>query len=290
MDSYDSLARFHLPGIFEFWNLYSKILLPEYKINRYKFKDNVEIGSVYDSPGGIFNGGRLMSGLTSPHFYPEIKEFLEDMNIPLRFVCSNNQLQEQHLVDTYSNDYLDFFNTGRNEIIVSSNLLEDYLRQKYGDSYKYISSTTKVIRDSKILQQELNKNYYLVVLDYLLNHNMKLLKKLDNREKIELLLNAYCNPNCKKRFEHYECESTDQIKGQFPDFFPCPWGYKRFDEALKNSTTIHREEINDYLALGIHNFKIEGRGNNPVDLVESLVYYLIKEEYAIEMRIKMLTL
>ena len=45
---------------------------------------------------------------------------------------------------------LDVFNTGQNEVICNTQVLEDYIRTNYGDSYKYISSTTKRFKSSRI--------------------------------------------------------------------------------------------------------------------------------------------
>ena len=46
-----------------------------------------------------------------------------------------------------------------------------------------------------------------------------------------------------------------------------------------------RQEINQYLQQGFCNFKLEGRSNHVLDLVEILLYYLIKDEYQDEVRV-----
>ncbi len=42
--------------------------------------------------------------------------------------------------------------------------------------------------------------------------------------------------------------------------------------------------INTYLNLGINHFKIQGRTNDDVDLIETFAYYLIKPKYQLMFR------
>ena len=52
-------AYFHLPGLFEFYELY-KVFLPLFYHHREYFYDWCEIGSIYGSPEDcLWGGGRL---------------------------------------------------------------------------------------------------------------------------------------------------------------------------------------------------------------------------------------
>jgi hypothetical protein len=56
------IAHFHLPGLFEFYNLY-KIFLPLFFDHREYFYDWCEIGSIYGAPGdALWGGGRVGYG------------------------------------------------------------------------------------------------------------------------------------------------------------------------------------------------------------------------------------
>ena len=59
---------------------------------------------------------------------------------------------------------------GMNQVLVNRPCLEDYIRKEY-PRYKLISSTTKRILNTDDILRELDKGYFLVVLDYDLNHN-----------------------------------------------------------------------------------------------------------------------
>ena len=56
-----STAFFHLPGLFEFYELYRRFL-PLFREHREYFFDRCEIGSIYGAPADcIWGGGRVLS-------------------------------------------------------------------------------------------------------------------------------------------------------------------------------------------------------------------------------------
>ena len=59
-------AYFHLPGLFEFYDLYN-VFLPLYREHREYFYDWCEIASVYGAPADcIWGGGRVGFGDADP--------------------------------------------------------------------------------------------------------------------------------------------------------------------------------------------------------------------------------
>ncbi len=276
--------KFHLPGIFRFFNIYKNLFLyihyhPEV------LKENIEIKSAYGSPTCIWNGGRVIQGYWSKEFLTEVKDFMASMNIPVRFTFTNNMLEEKHTLDTYGNMLLEIFNTGNNEIICNSDVLENYIRNHYGNNYKYSSSTTKCLQTADTQNQELTKNQYdLVVLDYNHNKNFKYLKTIVNKDRCELLCNPVCPPGCVKRLEHYTNISKAQLN--FSELaMECENAGRSFWGMQQNSNFISNSDIeNKYFPMGFSNFKLEGRSSSPLDLVDILVYYLIKDKYKGEVR------
>ena len=127
--------------------------------------------------------------------------------------------------DSYCNLLLEIFNNGNNEIICNSKILEEYIRNKYKNNYKYISSTTKRLIDKNKQLAEINKdNYHLVVLDYDYNQDFDFLNNIKNKEKCEILCNPVCKPNCPFRQEHYKIISQDQLNYAITNYFQCPFG------------------------------------------------------------------
>lgn len=285
MNSYDKEIYFHLPGAFERAGIYLTLFNlgvtnPEY------FKDNAGVGSVYGAPGGIWNGGRLLkNSQTTKEQLTALEDMYKCFQVPVRFTYTNHLITGTLVYDAYCNMVLDIFNNGDNEIICNSQELEDYLRNKYGGSYRYISSTTKRLENKEEQLKELDKDYYLVVLDYDHNHDMEYLNTIKDKEKCEILVNPVCRPNCPKRKEHYTDIAKCQIEN-IDSVMECPFkSIKEYYLVKQQDNYISPENINDiYIPMGFKHFKIEGRTSNPLDLIEVLVDYMVKEEYKLEVR------
>lgn len=270
--------KFYLPDFYYHYNLNIELITllkskPEY------FYDNIEIGAVYGSfPGAIWNGGRWLSGITN---YDNIKATIDgfnNLNVPIRFTFTNCLLEDTHVYDAYCNLITKAANNGFNEIIVNSPMLEAYLRDKYPD-YKYILSTTRAIRGLDEINS-LSDKYHLIVTDYRDNPNDDFLLGIQQKDKVELLINEYCSPNCPKRAEHYRRYAEAQL--QFASTFNmvCVNGCKTFFETLKYPTVIKVEDLySKYIDMGFSHFKIVGRSVPMIDVIESYVYYLAKPEF-----------
>lgn len=271
-------AIFHLPGYFKFPNIYN-FILQNYKENPEIFRDNVEIGSIYDSPACIWNGGRLMYMPETKASLEYYRDILNEFKIPMRFTFTNALLEEKHTYDTYGNLILEIFNTGTNEILCNSRILETYIRNIYGDRYKYISSTTKRLLEKDEQIAEINK-YYLTVIDYDYNKDFDFLKQIESPSKCELLCNSACHPNCEFRTAHYENISKCQLNYDYDNLETCLYGKTgEMFLSIQNSNCISAEDIdNIYLPMGFKHFKLEGRIYSPLELIETLLNYLIKEE------------
>lgn len=271
----------HLPG-FCYFRLLNLVVINMMKDNPEQFRDGYKIGSVYGTfPGAIWNGGRSVFGLTSKSDIQAIVKSYNSKGIPLRFTWTNSLLEEKHLNDTYCNLIMKLADNGMNQVLVNRDVLEDYVRSEY-PGYKIISSTTKRILDGDTLKGELEKDYFLVVLDYDLNHNEEVLKEIQPyADRIELLVNEVCFPECKKRKEHYLQQSKMQLEYDTQSTFQCPnhTHKRKFSECMKRPAFISNEEIGSYIEQGFQNFIIVGRGM-PIEFVkESYLYFLVKDEY-----------
>ena len=121
----------------------------------------------------------------------------------------------------------------------------------------------------------------MVVLDYDLNHDEAVLKSLEpEASRVEILVDEICFPNCPKRLEHYRDEGEKQLQFEVAPPFECPnrQQKKSFQDCMKRPAFISKEAMAGYIDRGFENFKLVGRGL-PIDLVlESYLYYLVKEE------------
>ena len=276
----DRVVKWHLPGFCAFFYL-NQIVINLMKEYPEKFREGYRVGSVYGTfPGAIWNGGRAVFGITCKKDMQRIVDTFNRFGVPVRFTWTNPLLEEKHVQDTYSNLIMSVADNGKNEVLVNSPVLEQYLRENYPD-FGFISSTTKRLTRLEEIQAELDKNYKLVVLDYDLNHDEKVLSALESvADRIEILVDEICFPGCQKRKRHYEDEALMQLTYEKGTVFPCPNRTTRpsFAECKKRPSFISNEEIDGYIERGYTNFKIVGRGL-PQDMVlESYLYYLVKEE------------
>ena len=122
-------AYYHLPGLFEFYELY-RVFLPLYKKHREYFYDWCEIGSIYGAPADcIWGGGRAGFGEDDPR---EVLEFMQKYQISARLTFSNSLLREEHLTDEKCNELCKLFENGQgkgNGVILHSDLLLEYLKK-----------------------------------------------------------------------------------------------------------------------------------------------------------------
>lgn len=288
--SHKITAYYHLPGLFEFYELY-RVFLPLYFGHREYFYDWCDIGSIYGAPADcIWGGGRVGLGESEPE---EVLALVEEYGISARLTFSNSLLKEEHLSDKKCNELCRMFEKSgkvQNGVIVHSDLLLDYLKTNYPWLY-YVSSTTKVLTDFQMFLGEVNKDAFkYVVPDFRLNKAFDKLEEMtqSQKDKVEFLCNECCWYGCNDRKSCYENVSRKNLGEQCPDH-QCNApdlkdGY-RFSKAMKNPGFIGIDDItNVYLPMGFSNYKIEGRSLGSALVLEFLLYYMTKPEYQIHVR------
>lgn len=317
-------AYYHLPGLFEFYELY-KEFLPLYRKHREYFYDWCEIGSIYGAPADcVWGGGRVGFG---EHDSKEVLKLMQEYGISARLTFSNSLLTKEHLSDKKCNELCRIFDIGRdnerssgfgndkdieccidndndisginkrikvkecrNGIIIYSDLLLDYIKENYPDFY-FVSSTTKVLTDFGEFENELNReDFRYVVPDFRLNKSFDKLKALSQhqKDKVEFLCNECCWFGCTDRKECYETVSRKNLGEDCTEHYctapDAGQGYL-FSKAMENPGFIGIDDIkNTYLPMGFSNFKIEGRGLGSAMILEFLLYYMTKPQYQIHVR------
>ena len=317
-------AYYHLPGLFEFHELY-KEFLPLYRKHREYFYDWCDIGSIYGAPADcIWGGGRVGFGEHDPK---EVLKLMQEYGISARLTFSNSLITKEHLPDKKCNELCRIFDIGRdnersrgfgndkdieccidndndisginkrikvkecrNGIIIYSDILLDYIKENYPGFY-FVSSTTKVLTDFGEFENELNReDFRYVVPDFRLNKSFDKLKALSQhqKDKVEFLCNECCWFGCTDRKKCYETVSRKNLGEDCPEHYcvapDSGQGYL-FSKAMENPGFIGVDDIkNIYLPMGFSNFKIEGRGLGSAMILEFLLYYMTKPQYQIHVR------
>ena len=224
-----SIAQYHLPGLFEFYELY-KVFLPLFREHREYFYDWCDIGSVYGAPADcIWGGGRAGFGDDDAG---KVLDLMKEYGISARLTFSNSLLREEHLLDKKCNALCKLFEEAgdtrsesvsdsnmqnksikdiqennvqpkviQNGVIVHSDLLLDYLKKNYPNLY-FVSSTTKVLTDFQQFSNEVKrKEFRYVVPNFRLNKSFDRLNTLMQieKDKVEFLCNECCWFGCKDR-------------------------------------------------------------------------------------------
>ena len=102
-------AYYHLPGLFEFYELYRKFLALFYEHREY-FYDWCEIGSIYGAPADcLWGGGR--AGFGEDHAQ-DVLTLMQKYGISARLTFSNSLLREKHLSDKKCNALCALFENG----------------------------------------------------------------------------------------------------------------------------------------------------------------------------------
>ena len=282
-------AYYHLPGLFEFYELY-QVLLPLYRQHRDWFYDWCEIGSIYGAPADcLWGGGRAGFGEQGPR---EVLALMQEYGISARLTFSNSLLREEHLTDKKCNALCALFEQNgavQNGVIIHSDLLLEYIKKTYPGLY-FVSSTTKVLTDFRECHKEIQReDFRYVVPDFRLNKALNQWNTLSQAEKdkVEFLCNECCWPGCRDRKRCYEIVSRKNLGEDVEHACQAPnatEGY-RFSKAMKNPAFISIDNIRTiYLPRGFSHFKIEGRSLGSALILEFLLYYMTKPEHQLEAR------
>lgn len=270
---YNSTTYFHVPIYFDsnvFGNIdyiYKMLLNSEYNRGDIKL-----IG--YGCPNNcIWNGGRLILGqqydIETLYLITSIyKELLEDM----QFTFTNFMLQSSDVFDRYGNALLNIAHEFDIEILVCSDILENYIRKIYPDM-----RIARSIINTNNLSQDDFKKYSTIVVSKYKNKDLKYLKKLNadkGNTNLELLVDETCGINCPRRArEHYQAYNMSQLYMRHNLCRQCTsedkYSYKQIE--------ILPEDINKYLKIDYNRFKLSGREDIAI-FIESIIKYIIKED------------
>lgn len=284
------MINFAIPGMYELSTLNFR-LLDLYQKDKSIFYPNVNIDAVFGNfQFCIWDGGRIFTQYrqtTKEEIEYITHVYNETYHVPIRFIFTNTELKPSDYNNRFCNLILDLCENDLNQIVINNNNLMDYIHENY-PQYKFISSTTKCLNNTKDSKAEIDdERFFEVCLDYNLNRNLNYLKELtpQQKDKTEFLVNAICPSGCPYRKEHYKLNSLFHLTyGKQFKIPGCSIHYDtlQFNDPLRPNNLSPEEIFNVYYPLGFSHFKLEGRTLGKLEVAANYVHYLIKPEYQLE--------
>lgn len=209
----------------------------------------------------------------------KIIENYNSRNIFCHFTFSNYRVKKEHLDDRTGNLLCKVASqiSDKNGIIVSSDLLSDYIRDKY-PNLKQTSSLLKPTYEHPRYDEtaeyynELCNKFDTVVVRADFYDNLKMMKQLKDKSKIELIVNQNCFKFCELARTHYDrsvkYSAEDKDAKQRTHF--C---HKKMND-IKNyseSLTLANSEIDDFIKLGFTHFKLAGRAGRAKTVLTEII-------------------
>jgi collagenase-like PrtC family protease len=259
--------------IIDLWKKY-----PQY------FNDDIKISALFGSfDNCVWNGGRENRNwhtLSIEECSARIKQ-INDLGISVRYTFTQPFVTEDLLSDYIGNKLMEIANNGMNGVILASDILFKYLKEKY-PNFHYVYSTTNC---SQKLEDYIN-DYDISVLDYRLNKNKDFINSIKDKSKIEILVDDCC-PSCEYRKQHFENIGKFNLGQDININCLNQFNYGKYDNpknffeslvrTLENSLTC--EEVEEYKKMGFNKFKLTGRSQGRKFLLDSYIYYLVKPQY-----------
>lgn len=254
----------------------------------------VPIKYVFGSIPCRFQGGRVAPRDADLENAYKIFDAYRDRGVGCRLTFSNVFITEDDLGDDLSNNLLDYLNThndtGLNGVIVASDILAKYIKEKY-PTLQLISSQVKPSCETGLGDDKDTVEYYnnlfdlydVVVVNPFKVNDVKFLNGIRYPERVEFIANHRCVPNCPRAKVHYETQMmlgnkflsnedySEEEKRLAKINAECIEIKKQYPLA---GNSFSQSDIEQLLRMGFTQFKIEGRDNDGVCFIRDLGDYI----------------
>lgn len=238
------------------------------------------IAQVYGSIKSSWSGGRTSK--IREFNKDKAQETIEKYNkrgIGCSFTFSNFHITENLLDDTTANSLLEIASLyDNNYAIVSSDILADYIRKNY-PKIKLEASILKPVYeiedyiDTPLYYNNLCEKFDKVVIRPEFCQETNFLKKLKQKNKIDIMVNLDCVYKCPYSRKHYDM-LADIENDKAPDNFAfCNARYYN-PVTLHQNVFLSNKEIDAIIKMGFTNFKLRGRNVHPSEFLNELGIYI----------------
>lgn len=290
------MIYFCLPDFYENFKI-NQFLIKASSIWQDKFKTPIHISLMSGSfPFSTWNGGfnnnkgihSMFSQDASLEVFPLYYDYdcYKYSDVPFRLNCSNVCLEDFDFLDEHMNVILKLNENGCNEIEVSNLNLLGYIMEKYPEYTFVFSDNADLIKPVNLEMINTLTSFdqlSCVKLPFRLNQDVELLKQLENKHKIELVVNTLCPVNCPS-FEQCHIQE-DETQLAYQSNGPIELCDKNNNYAWNANFTLSLDEIKStYEPMGFQKYSFMNIPSNVI-FNKILFYfnYFFKPEYISEM-------
>ena len=226
-----------------------------------------------------------------------VLETYADYGVQYQFTFTNSQITEEMLSDYFGNLQLKLANEFKSAVLVYSDLLRDYIIEKYPNIH-IVSSITKLLNLKDTIEELKDYRYKIVVINNALN--MRLLEIPEEyRSKAEILVYSDCPPGCPNQKGCYKdislmnCLKDNQMANTYcqnPANLEFLEKYRegiepvdKFKELMKAHVSFLPETLYNLEKIGYDKFKFAGRESTPLDVALMYTVYCAKPEYQFDL-------
>lgn len=245
-----------------------------------------EISGVYGNfPFCIWNGetANFSDLLILNNKIEELCLQYTQLHVSIYLNCTNTELSNDMLEDTYSNMILNNIERidASNHIVVNSPLLKEYIKKIYPNALIDIGKYNNI--DTRIDLSTILDKYCNLFINPKLNNNFDLLKTLSNKSQLIFTLNpSTCINNCNVYDECLFKEHLSQIMydpRKIRSNLCENWiNNVKLTNIQQTNLYISPQDINKYNNLGFNHFLLESYGNID-DTLSEYINFLIKPEF-----------
>ena len=283
-------AKWHISGLYHY-RVFLRILTNQMNGNKLLSS----LGSFYGCPDLPWNGGHLNANVPCT----DSRQFINALNknnMGAFLLFSNLALEKQHLSNPKANQVLEQLDesSGLNGVIVVSDLLSDYIRQKK-PGLKQICSYEKGLFENpegnldwyKRMQERFDR--VIVFPDHVFN--LDLLDQLD-RERTEILVNDECLFRCPVRRRHltaisrFNIQPSPQLLEELKDIkqHHCAGEFAIISEkknpAHVRPCFLRYSELKTIYDMGFRHFNISGRRKSIFGLAWNVTHFVYNPFFA----------
>lgn len=246
-------------------------------IDRYNVLNNTyQNAQVSETYGNITIGEVLESGrqidLLPKVNLSELRHYVDysrDRNIDFNYTLNASTLRNREFTQEGVAQIIDLLDTlfhiGVRHLTISLPSLMELVIQSGFDFVLKASTICQITNAAKALSfKELGVDR--MVVDESINREFQMLKRIKQQfgENVELIVNSLCHKNCIYRMFHYNQIAVDSIavtNRNSAEYYSHRCAMRRHEKLsdFLRLCWVRPEDISYYNALGIHNFKLQGR-------------------------------